>query len=519
MDYLNQAPGVFTRVEELSNLPKVAGLYVVGVQGITLRGEVAKPQYVATSERFREYFGGQHPEDTFPLLCMRLLDAGVPLQVSRVGHYGDITDGDTLSGTKASGTSTVDANELTVQAKSVGAGYNGTLTVASAASGKAAHYDISFVTADGFTDLVTDVPESLTAQQLIDYSDKFRYLNLVSLTGTLVAGSVAVSGGEQDVDEIVAQDFIGSATTATGWESFAGIEDIFRLANISKPVPEVDVALAQYARKRMKAGNPIRFHAHPPVAALTDAMIDYREGTGVYTQSPIDDWLGSMIGGGLNINNPENIEQRLSIPALVDVLIRETLKDNNEGPWRSAAGYELGKISTPQNGVVYNVGVSDRQDEFNRLTRSGVNMLIEERGSVVYWGNRTLLRDSSKLLSKDNVANLVVYLIRTIRPYLKEVNFQPNDPTTWKDLYRKVRPVFEDLVARRAIEPGEGSGWAWIGDQEAESINDVSFNKPTDILQGIYKTRALVVPIGAVEYADLTLSITDPATMQVLINN
>lgn len=77
---------------ELTHSPAQTGKGIFGVQGITKRGKLAKPDTIINSwAAFQKYFGGLTSLSDFPLLCKRALDRGTRLRVSRVVNYSNIT--------------------------------------------------------------------------------------------------------------------------------------------------------------------------------------------------------------------------------------------------------------------------------------------------------------------------------------------------------------------------------------------------------------------------------------------
>jgi len=90
----------------ITNLTQTVGDILSGVtfvEGVTKRGPFADPQDIITNfTQFTKLFGGLIANSDFPLLCKRMLDRGVLLRVSRVGHYTDPTDDSTLDAVKAS---------------------------------------------------------------------------------------------------------------------------------------------------------------------------------------------------------------------------------------------------------------------------------------------------------------------------------------------------------------------------------------------------------------------------------
>lgn len=72
------------------------------VEGVTKRGPISDPSQLMTSwEKFIKVYGGYTADSQFPLLCERAFMRGAQLRVSRVAHYTDNTDRNTLTADKA----------------------------------------------------------------------------------------------------------------------------------------------------------------------------------------------------------------------------------------------------------------------------------------------------------------------------------------------------------------------------------------------------------------------------------
>lgn len=75
---------------------------VVFLQGRSIRGPFAKPDEVINSwNRFVQLYGGLSTTTDAPLIAKRILDKGGSIRFSRVGHYNDITDAESLDAEKA----------------------------------------------------------------------------------------------------------------------------------------------------------------------------------------------------------------------------------------------------------------------------------------------------------------------------------------------------------------------------------------------------------------------------------
>jgi hypothetical protein len=513
---LTGAPKTVVDVNDVTNLVATAIGGIICVQGETLRGEVGKAVFVGSAGQFKRLLGGLHPASPFPTYCLRLLNAGAKLWVSRAGHYTDPTDASTLVGTAATGSlGPSNAPTLTFAAKFIGAGYNGTtVTIQAPASFQAGVFDV-LVKLPGSDQVqsLRNIAATPTAAQLTALNQQLDQVKMVS--GTLSLGTITLAGGAQDVTAIVAEDYNGDRQAGTGWYAFSNVTDAFRIANLHRPDPLIDDALKQYVIDR----GDMRFHLGMPLGANAQGLEDYRMGTGVYDHTPIDTWLGSYWGVNTIGNDGAALTVDIDIPAVVETVACMAAKDSNFGPWYAVAGPKRGRVRTFNKGVPYNLISPDLSADFDRIYLRGVNAVVQDPtyGAMVY-GNRSALLDNTKLLSKENVADLMMYLIRTLRPIMRSEQFEPNNPRMWKSIYRKILPIMEDLERREAIVPGEGVGWVWLGDQDATTREDATYNTQADLTAGIFRAGLIAQPIAATEYINLSLTAADSNSISYAVS-
>lgn len=512
---LTGAPKTIIGVSDQTNLLAAAIGGIICVQGETLRGEPGKAVFVGSSGFFRRQFGGLHPDSPFPLYCIRMLDAGAKLYVSRAAHYADINSRGTATGTKATGGLTVaGSTTASFTGKFAGAGYNGaTVQIVAPSSFQPGYVDLQ-VTVPESDDVQTvrDVKTTMTAGEGIALNQKLTHVNYVS--GTLSEGVVVLAGGSEDVSAITSADYIGSAQGSTGWNSFSSVTDAYRIANIHRPVPAIDAGLASYAAKR----GDVRFHLGFPLGANAVGLEDYRMGTGAYSHTAINTWMGNFIGGETLGTNGLDMAVTVPIPGIVEALPNIARKDVSPGPWYSAAGFKRGKVLMYTTDVPYNLLSADNQADFDRIYVRGINAIVKDdvEGPVL-WGNRSALLDNTKVTSKENVADLILYLIRTFKPLFRREQFDPNNPKMWRTLFRAALPIITDLEQREAIEPGEGSGWVWNGDQDAYKRSDATYNTQADLMAGKYRARFMFKPISATEFLALDLVVADSGSFSILL--
>lgn len=139
------------------------------VAGETERGKFNTPLLCKNWSDFQTNFGGLSgnwnvdKNVDFPTYAKQVLDYGVPLVVSRIEHYSDITDN--TSGTSTFSTATVAGIVFTA----LEAGdFAGSVTISDAISGTADLFDISVVV-DGFdrkSATVRDIPKVITSVEI-----------------------------------------------------------------------------------------------------------------------------------------------------------------------------------------------------------------------------------------------------------------------------------------------------------------------------------------------------------------
>ena len=521
MAVLQGSPKTVISVEDKSIIQTTPISGIVIVQGITNRGEVGGVKFIGNPLQFRRKMGGKRSDDPFSIYCLRMLEAGVKLWVIRAGHYTDIDDEDTVEGTKAT-----DNNEVAVTsgstwtAKDVGPGYNGsTVTITAAVSGTANKLDILIALNESDISVtLLDVEDAPDAAGIIAINKKLDAkeagVQLTSIDTIMDAVVLTLAGGVQSIAGIVTADWNGSVSGKNGWHAADGVVDAFRIANIGVEDEDVDVGLAAYTVAR----GDMRFHIGTPLGVNAVGMEAYRDGTAPYSITPHNTYFGTLVAGDVNITDAE-LDQTFDIPGLVDYLGLQARKDVRQGNWFSAAGPKRGIVSSPNNGVPYNLLSGALAADYDRIYPKGVNAMgFDKDYGTIYWGNKSLYKDQTSLLNRENVADLLVYIQRELSPLVKAVSFDPNDPIMWKEMYRRVRPFISFLESNRAIVAGEDKNWFWQGDQFISNRQDAEFNDLADLDAGKYRARFVFIPIAATEFIGIEVVPTDSGSVQFVIS-
>ncbi len=395
--------------------------------------------------------------------------------------------------------------ETNFEAIEVGAGFDGTIiTISAAASNDPANVDITILPPSAEnTQTISNVKKvGLTLSEIQNLNNLSKYVQIIDTAPvTLALGTGTLTGGIQVVTDIIDNDYIGNASQKNGWFSFDDIEDAFRLANIEQASPDVDAALNSYVIQR----GDMRGHIGTPIGLTPLDAENYRRGNSPYSHTPINNWETMLVSGDESINDPDDSTIEIAIPGIVEYLALKFASDATRQVFYSTAGkqgIDVGVVKLPNNGVYSTNFLSKgNRNAWDSAYNYGVNALVQDKNKILYYnGNRTLLLDSSKLLSKDNIADLVLFIKLNLDEIMGEFTFTPNDVTLFKNVYAAVLPFITQLEANRGIQKNEGSGWIWIGDQQADKISDVQFNTVADVQLGIYRWRFAFKPIAANEY-------------------
>lgn len=494
-----------------SEVVDISVLVNTGLKGIhAFLGETERgfgDKLVGTWAEYQKHFGGLVDGNIFPLLCKRALEAGCKLRVGRVLHYTDVTDKTTITGTKA-----VEAGNSAFFAKSIGTWGNsirlsisegtlgnGVLKVWVLKNGqKTEEEEIEMLQAIG-----TAYTQAQADAEALNISSKS---NLVDLDGDGIYGTtlnvdwtteVALTTGT-NTGTVVDADYTGDSAAKTGVHVFDDASDFVRISIPAKAVPALDIKLVQYVENRFDCRAILR----TPTGISGATAIQYREGTGTWTHTAINSWMASMVYGGDIISHPVTSEET-TIPALAAVAGNYSKKDNTAYEWFSAAGSKRGLIKGSL-GIDYNLGSPSRSTEADNVDKHGINPVIDDVDyGMAYWGNGTLQKKDT-LLKHENVADLVIFMLRAIRPLAKSELFDPNDVATWSAIWRKVNPLLKLIKDKRGFWD-----YRYEGDQHIDKISQAVVNDPTDVDAGKYVFIVWIQPKVGMKYVGIKVAVTN----------
>lgn len=434
-------------------------------------------------------------------------------------------------------------------AKYLGYGYNNaTVTVTKAASGFATCMDITVTMPNGASETVINVPQRIEASDLQTWSDKFEYIYFQGIeSGTDAAlfseNTFLLSGGYDNAMEVERlpldsefedTDYIGTEGVGNGWAAFNGVQ-LDYLANVLRPTPAVDFALSQYVQSRIGGMYHCRYYFRAPIGLNDAGLTAYRQATGSYFGTPTDDFNGKFVATDVIVEHPIS-KNNITISDIAYWLVARAATDLKAGQWISESGEGTGDntgggfgsiVDSELKGIAINYYEASQVVSSPLYATLGCNFLVKHPTfGFVLWGNRSASFDTTKLLSKDNIANLEVWLVRQFQPIFEKRTFRSADPKIWYQMYQDAKKDVISILEKGkngyspAIVPGEGAdkGWQWLGDQKVANKNAVVYNNVADIDAGNYKAEFDHQPLSAMERLSLTLGVFDGTTYNATFN-
>ncbi len=311
-------------------------------------------------------------------------------------------------------------------------------------------------------------------------------------------GPVNLAGGEDGIQNIDDDDWIGDPATRTGLYAFDDIDDAMGVATLESSSPAVVAAGLAYCAKR----EDMVYYVEPPasVSSAQDA-IDFRLGQGEWAHPAFNTSYGAIYFGRPKIRNPK-VNQVTDIGNMGDVFGVHAFSDAKAEVWFAPAGLQRARIPNTL-GVHYNVGTPGRSSEMDDLVNNQINPIVDfsDDGTVI-WGEQTLQRTPSALQSL-HIRRLLIFMRKALMKVNRIFLFEPNDPITWRRVFNLIDPWMADLLNRRAFYE-----YLIQCDQDAKSIADAILNTPERIDRGEFVCRLFFKPTRTLKYFGLEAVIT-----------
>lgn len=397
------------------------------------------------------------------------------VSVTEVDAGGNIT----ISG-MAGGTANGAVLGMTFQAASPGSWGNAvrvTVSPTTVAGAPAGNFDLSVEAPVGsgntvqvvetFQNLSTDsssgrFAETVVNEGIVNEVNPSRYVrvdvlvNQKPIAGAYQLGS-ALSGAD-GISALTAADYIGvaSGTAATGMQVLRNAETVsFNLLSVPgvthKDVIAEMIAICAFRADALAV-------VDPPFGLTVGQVIDWHNGVSSLVAnaptSPFDSDYAALYWGWVK-NKSEYLKKSLFLPPSGFVLAAYARTDKQVGPWRAPAGHQRGIVNAEA------LEYSPFQAERDLLLggSNAVNPIVSFQGGTgfVIYGNETLAR-TPKPTDAIHVRRMLIYLKTASIAATRNIQFEPNDPTTWRNVELAIQPIIDFLVAARGVKATNNDG-------------------------------------------------------------
>ena len=333
--------------------------------------------------------------------------------------------------------------------------------------------------------------ETLINTGIVNQSNPSRFINVtvtidqdpVSATyvlGTLQAGTDGISG----LDDA---DYIGTSTgtSSTGLQSLRNAESVqFNLLAI--PGINTNAVILEGIDVCTDRQDAL-FVIDPPPNLTVQEAADWHNGLSVLPNAPVAqiDSSFAVIYWSHPTTASEYLQQNVKLPPSGFVLAQYALADRQVGhSWRAVAGQQRGKIDA------LTVEFSPDLVQRNILLggSNAVNPIVEFSGDqgIQIFGNETLQRTPGPT-DAVHIRRGLLELKRASVEATRDIQFEPNDPQTWRNVEQKIQPLLDFLVGVRAVAPG------------AKVVSNAETNPPELQAQKTVNAQIFIKPIGAAE--------------------
>ena len=171
----------------------------------------------------------------------------------------------------------------------------------------------------------------------------------------------------------------------------------------------------------------------------TDAMVDYRNATGLDTSY-------AVIDSGFKYQYDRYNDAYRWIPLNGDIAGLCARTDYTADPWYSPGGFNRGQIKN-----VVKLGVNPGQTERDVLYQAGINPVVSFPGQgIVLYGDKTM-QSKPSAFDRINVRRLFIVLEKAIATAAKYQMFEFNDSFTRAQFKNLVEPYLRDVQGRRGV--------------------------------------------------------------------
>lgn len=273
--------------------------------------------------------------------------------------------------------------------------------------------------------------------------------------GAINAGIIgAASTGGQFINGFNGQnasatDVIGSydpnTGTGTGLKAFEDVDDV-TVNVLACPMDNLPIDVMQELRRVAKKINAVAL-ADVPSGLNAASAVDWHNGHGQFQgRGRVDDPNIAVFWNWFQITDPFTGLLKY-VPPTLGALRAMAFTWNRDKPWFAAAGQTRGLL--PEALQVAYPRIPEAVREAMYGNGNGVNPIINYRGQIMVWGDRTMQIAESKLSAIHSVI-LVNYIVLGLGRLARQYVFDPND----LELLVQIRLAFTDFLDKIRNERG-----------------------------------------------------------------
>ena len=264
--------------------------------------------------------------------------------------------------------------------------------------------------------------------------------------------------GSDGISALTAADYIGTAsgTAATGMQTLRNAETVSFNALAVPGVTHKDVIAEMLAICSFRADAIAVID--PPFGLSPQEVTDWHNGLSTLVPNPpvapLDSDFGALYWAWVQ-NRSEYLKQSVFLPPSGFVLAAYARTDRQVGPWRAPAGHQRGIVNA--EAVEYSPFQAERDILLGG--NNAVNPIVSFQGGsgFVIYGNETLAR-TPKPTDAVHVRRMLIFLKTSSIAATRNIQFEPNDPTTWRNVELALQPLIDFLVAARGVKAVNNDG-------------------------------------------------------------
>jgi hypothetical protein len=241
-----------------------------------------------------------------------------------------------------------------------------------------------------------------------------------------------------------------------------------------------------------------------PFGYTADQAAQFRQGTGGYGFAYVDSSYTALYWGDVKTKRNGSV---MPVPEWCHPLIlgKYATKMGTGQPWFAVAGATRGRISEGY-GMRFNVLGKTAE---TTLTGLEVNPLVTDSDPdtgakyTKIAESLTCQRARSQRRFAE-VRELLNWIKRRFLYHQTAIEFEPNDPQAWRNLYVRMKKDLDECGQNRGLDGVEGIGYEYVGDQDAVTRQQATYNSQDDLADGKYKVAIYLVSLPGIR--DLALN-------------